>query len=165
MQMSFWLRKLYPLFAKIMLRPSGKPTDLEEISNLTFLDKLVMDNQRVPGWPGHWDVTIWPGFINRDKYLEIHQRVSLVTASQWWPGIIGIGTRVLSGRHHTPGHTTICPRVTEVNLTDDDPVLTRSSDVGSPIPPRVPALRTLCHKIAGRKCVATSLSLDIKIIS
>lgn len=140
MQMSFWLRKLYPLFAKIMLRPSGKPTDLEEISNLTFLDKLVMDNpSRVPGWPGDWDDTIWPGFINRDKYLEIHQRVSLVTASQWWPGIIGIGTRALSGRHHTSGpRGPSAPCVTELNLTDDDPVLTRSSDVGSPILPRVP---------------------------
>ena len=75
-----------------MLRKMGeKPTDLEEISNFTFLDKLVMDNQEGPRLTLVTD-SIWPGFINRDKYLEIHQRVSLVTATQYWPGIIGIGT-------------------------------------------------------------------------
>lgn len=92
-----------------MLRPGGKPTDLEEISNFTFLDKLVMDNQEGPRLTLVTD-SIWPGFINRDKYLEIHQRVSLVTASQYWPGIIGIGSRVLSAQHHTsgPGHLPPC---------------------------------------------------------
>ena len=142
-----------------MLRPGGKLTDLEEISNFTFLDKLVMDNQEGPRLTLVTD-SIWPGFINRDKYLEIHQRVSLVTATQCWPGIIGIGTRAIV-TSITPPAGAICPRVTQLNLTDDDPVLTRSGDVGSPIPPC-----TLCHKIVGRKFQrAHSLSLDIKIIS
>ena len=158
--MSFWLCKSYPLFAKIVLRPGEKPNDLEEISNLTFLDKLVRDNQSPRDWT--WSLR-WQHLARIYKQRQIFRDPS--------EGVIGHGHTMLAGDnwyrdlgycHHsiTPPARAICLRVTELNLTDDDPVLTRSGDVGSPIPPF-----TLCDKIVGRKFPATSLSLDIKIIS
>ena len=157
MQMSFWLFKSYPLFAKIVLRPGGKPTDLEEISNLTFLDKLVSDNQSPRGWS--WSLR-WQHLAGIYKQRQIFRDPS--------EGVIGHGHTMLAGDnwYRDPGHchpashlrpgpgpSAPCHSVKLEGWWSSVNQECTSGDVGSPIPPC-----TLWHKIVGRKFPATSLS-------